>query len=503
MIATALLALALQSAGPRVEFLVEELLTNPTTTSVELSLMPGEPAEFFVEFGLPGSGLPEVTSPMTVGAGERATFRLDGLEPGTRYVYRAHIRRPGQHPFEARAAHAFRTLRQDLEATVRFGYTADSHITGRYLKYLCSPTPARRRYLTEFETTLRNMLSSELDFVVAGGDNFMLHGQSFGCDEVPEYGQGTVQDADQADRRVEAALSPRFWGRVATSLPLFLVLGNHDGEARFGNTTGSCAHFASTWSLSRAARLKHLPDPGTVYSSGTEQAGYYTFVSGPVRVIVLDVMTGPDRYPTVDTWTLGPAQLRWFKRVVEGSHEPWKLVFIEHLVTSASAGPQCLVPGGGSYQYGRGGIRVTDDGTIRGEFLGEQAYIQELMRENGVDAFFHGHDHVAVVGEKKAVDGSGEGVVYVLGGIPAGSGLPGWGDEPWFRHQMDYDDDGVPDFLSNVNGSVQAGFYRITVHGRDRVEVEYVGTDQDDPAANGETIFSFQLFSDGTNSLHF
>jgi hypothetical protein len=300
------------------------------------------------------------------------------------------------------------------------------------------------------------------------------------------------------------------WGKLTRELPFFHVLGNHDGEARYGDAEGSYGHFEDTRALSRGARLRHLPDPTAVYDGSQNRDLYFTFTSGDARFIILDVMSGPDDYPSVpEDWTLGAEQLAWFERVLQGNDRVWTFVFIEHL-DGGIMRPDGLPlphPGGekGKHAYGRGAMRATLDGTPRGEFRGEQALLQKLMRENGVDVFFHAHDHIAVVGEKRASDGSGEGVYYAMGGQASGDEFgPGWSRFDWFQQQVDYDEDGVADFLSGRksggNASSRPGFYRVSVNGKRSIELAYV-VSSPRPELDGTIAFGLTIRADGTSSL--
>jgi hypothetical protein len=493
---------ASEAPGP-VELRTEEIVTNPTERSVQIGLVPAEDVELYATFApleAATEGDASQMTPLHVGAGKLAVLRLEGLAAGTRHRAQVHLRRPGENGFVARAPVHFRTLRADPGATVRFAYAADSHIVGRHIKGECERSPGSSAR-SNFQQTLENVLASDLDFVIAGGDNFMTHAPLLrGCPAYEAYGSGTVRTAAQADLRYELGLA--LWGRVPRELPFLYVLGNHDGEARFGDARGSYGHFSDTRALSRNARLRHLPDPTATYDGSRDGDLYYTFRSGSARFIVLDVMAGPTALPRrVDDWTLGAAQLRWLEAVLVANRSPWVFVFAEHLVggvTHPDGRPFADEAGTpGEYHYGRGGLRSTVDGTTKGRFLGEQAALQALLRRHGADVFFHAHDHVAVIGEKRDPDGRGEGVYYAMAGQASGDADgPGWVAEPWFASQMDYDGDGRPDY-AGANGTAAAGFYRVTVEGTKRVLLEFVRSDSPD----APVAFRWTIFPDGSSEL--
>ena len=91
----ALIATACVEPEPALRFVSGEVLSHPGTTSVELSLIPAEPAELFVEYGPVGDDGLQPTTPTTVAAEATGLVQLDGLRPGTRYRYRVRSRREG------------------------------------------------------------------------------------------------------------------------------------------------------------------------------------------------------------------------------------------------------------------------------------------------------------------------------------------------------------------------------------------------------------------------
>ena len=492
-------------------FIVEEVLVNPTETTVQLAVYPRGAAAVFVEYWEAEGGMRRRSGAQRSAAApqEALVFQLDGLEPDHEYQYRVVWQEEGGQGGQRiqRPAASFRTLRRREDASFRFAYAADSHITGVFIQAQCEGKRDPELMVANFRRTLGHVLSSDVDFIVAGGDNFMTHLWKFKpCGELEALGQGTVRTPQQADLRYELALSPGLWGGLTRELPFFYVLGNHDGEAHYGDAEGSYGHFEDTRALSRGARLRHLPDPTAVYPGSKNGDLYFTFTSGDARFIILDVMSGPRDYPRVpEDWTLGPEQLAWFEGVLKENDRVWTFVFIEHL-DGGIMRPDGLPlphPGGekGMHAYGRGAMRATEDGTPRGAFLGEQALLQKWMREYGADVFFHGHDHVAVVGEKKSADGRGEGVYYAMGGQASGDRYgPGWSRFDWFQEQVDYDEDGVADFLEGGNASSQPGFYRVTVRGRESVELAYVISSAE-PELDGSVAFRVTLLADGSSSL--
>ena len=92
-------------------------------------------------------------------------------------------------------------------------------------------------------------------------------------------------------------------------------------------------------------------------------------------------------------WTLGEEQYQWFKGILEGSDSKYKFVLSHH-----------LVGGMPSYTYVRGGAQAVpyyewggDNWSGTWQFdtkrVGWDPPIHQLMVDNGVSAFFHGHDH--------------------------------------------------------------------------------------------------------------
>jgi hypothetical protein len=449
----------------------DELLSNPTSHSLTLSLLPAEQAQIYVEYGPARGFYPLSTDTQTVMPDEPAVFTLDGAPPDADVYYRVRCRKPGSTQFGARREHRGRTLRS-LHPTFSFAFAADSHVFWAWVDAECRNDDTHALY---FGKTMENILAADVDFLILGGDEALTH--SFTLPDCPVNGEstGTYTVATQREAELRWLVTRRYYEQVGHSVPLLFVLGNHEGEAGFAD--GSCNYYSETMEYSANARLKYIPNPFGQYGGGPA-GNYYAFRSGDALFVILDVYRYTTTVPdTPDDWSLGEEQRSWLEGILSdstGGDARWKFVFSHHLV-----GGDPLIQ---CYQYGRGGLKATDNGEINGTFLGEQSIVHQLMKDNGGDVFFYGHDHVFSMAEKVDSLGQGEGIYYVTGGRPGGP--PNfWIQEDWFKQLYDYDGDGVEDYLTDH------GFLRVTVHGMSHVNVQYIKTDPFDPDENGKIIF--------------
>jgi hypothetical protein len=183
------------------------------------------------------------------------------------------------------------------------------------------------------------------------------------------------------------------------SVPLFLVLGNHDGEA--GWQDNGAASLARV-SLSDRKQYFPNPEPDGFYTGDavTKESGgllqdYYSWQWGDALFVVLDPYWFTTAKPggRVDGWgwTLGEVQFRWLEKTLEQSRAPYKFVFCHQLV----GGNETQGRGGTEYAglYEWGGHNPDGSWGFSGHRPGWQSPIHQLMVENHVTAFFHGHDH--------------------------------------------------------------------------------------------------------------
>lgn len=343
------------------------ILGRPTGDSVTVSVLAYEQMEGYIEYGEQASGYDNKTAIRQFRKGEPSIMVFDGLKANTRYYYRLSRRTPGSTAFKQSEQYTFHTQRAAGDPFV-FTVTADSH-----LDYNTS--------IERYARTLANASADRPDFHVDLGDTFMTG----------KYGRDYLAAEKQY-------LAQRYYfGLLCHSAPLFLTLGNHDGES------GSARDGAvSLWALS--ARKKYFPNPypDSFYSgnrTNIEGAGllenYYCWEWGDALFVVLDLY-----WPTTiraregqDLWnrTLGEKQYRWLKGVLEDSSAGFKFIFIHHLV-------------GGLDRSGRGGSEAASLFEWGGRDLnGSEAFgrrrpgwsepIHQLLVRNGVSIVFHGHDH--------------------------------------------------------------------------------------------------------------
>ncbi len=353
------------------------ILGRPTQTAVTLSILAYQNREGFVSYGIAPGKLTEKTRNASLKAGEPLVVILSPLLPDTRYYYQFHSRLAGAKEVEHSPEYSFTTARLPGSAFT-FTLQADSHL---------DPGTSADVY----QQSLTNSLAAKPDFHIDLGDTFM-------CDKYEDY-------TDAAP----LYLSQRYYfGLIGHSAPVFLVLGNHDGETV--DKHGSGPDSMAVWSNSQRKRYFPNPVPNDFYTGNSTPhpvAGllgdYYAWVWGDAQFIVLDPFwftTG--RSKEGDNWprTLGREQYDWLKHTLEGSRSKFKFVFIHHLA-------------GGESKEGRGGAEAAKyfewggrnlDGSdvFKDKRPGWPKPVHQLLLDHGVSAVFHGHDHLYV---KQELDG--------------------------------------------------------------------------------------------------
>jgi hypothetical protein len=354
-----------------------EILGRPTGNSVTMSILFNAPAEVYWEYG---------TSPgnYTLSTGNffaakdlplEAVFPI--LVPDLKYHYRTRFRPAGTTgPFLSGPEHTFHTPRPAGQSFT-FAIEADPHLD-------TNSNP------DAYTLTLQNILSENPDFLIDLGDTFFSEKQ-------PGVNQAIITERH--------ALYRPYFGIVCHSAPLFLALGNHEGECgwRLNGTPDNVAVMAAN------TRKLYYPNPipDDFYSGDTKteefvglRQNYYAWEWGDALIVVLDpywyTVTKPDW-----GWTLGKDQYTWFKNTLTSSSAKFKFVFCHNLVggngNDARGGAEFahLFEMGGSNADGTYGFDQNRPGWGKS--------IHALMVENHVSIFFHGHDHFYGKQEKDGV----------------------------------------------------------------------------------------------------
>lgn len=347
------------------------ILGRPTDRSIVLSLLAHRAAEARVVWWREDAPLAAASElRAALAAGRPAELRLDGLSADTAYRYRVEFSAAAADaaPF-APAEGSFHTARPP-GAPFTFVITADSHLDE-------NTQPAL--YLR----SLRAAAARRPDFVVDLGDTFMTEKRPRAEDALPQY------------------LAQRFYfGQLAASAPLFLTLGNHDGEGgRYDDGTASAR---AVWSVLTRKTYFPNPEPDAFYSGNATphpHAGplqnYYAWIWGDALFVVLDPFWPTPRMRRSDAnWkmTLGRAQYDWLASTLAASRARHKFVFIHHLVGGLDRQARGGVEASHLYEWGGGD-------PVGGKTFAEMRPdwpepIHALLARHGVSAVFHGHDHL-------------------------------------------------------------------------------------------------------------
>jgi hypothetical protein len=349
-----------------VQFICNELLGRPTSNSITVNLCANKDLDVFVEYGTRPATYTNQTPASTFQNNTPFNIVLNNLQPGTMYYYRVRYRITKSTDFAARAEHSFTTAK--LKGTAfTFAIQADPHLDS-------NSNPA------VYALTLQNILSQRPDFLLDLGDTFM-------SEKISRPTQDTIT--------FRHLLLRSYYDLICHSIPLYLVIGNHEGELGWllDGTANNLAVLASN------TRTKYYPNPlpDAFYSGNTvsEQfvglrQNYYAWEWGSALFVVLDPYWYTKKKPDWG-WTLGADQYNWFKNVLRTSKAQFKFVFAHQLV-------------GGNGTDGRGGSEYVDFFEMGGRNQdstwafdanrpGWEKPIHALMLENNATVYFHGHDH--------------------------------------------------------------------------------------------------------------
>lgn len=363
------------------------ILGRPTDHSITLSILWNKDVSVVIRYGIEEK-LDKKTGLVELKTGEPKEVVIDNLQPDTEYYYSVIASSAQKSLLPITGNGRFHTQRNKGKSFI-FTMQADSHLDEN-----CS--------LSLYEQTLRNTLSSNPDFHIDLGDTTMV---------------GKIPDRSMAVRQYEAQ---RYWlSQICHSAPLFLVIGNHDGEEAFKNGPINEDGLA-VWAALQRKHYFSNPLPDDFYTANTQPqryAGmlqdYYSWEWGDALFVVLD----PYWYSQgtrggSEPWnmTLGKPQYDWLAKTLRTSKAKFKFVFIHQLVGGSDNGSRGGVEFAPLYEWG--GHEKNGENTFAANRPGWEKPIHSLLVETGVTILFHGHDHFFA---KQELDG----VIYQLVPQPA------------------------------------------------------------------------------------
>ncbi len=341
-----------QGGGPPADFrtevpahAIDVILARPTANSITLSVLAAKDTAAMFRHSPGGAA-----RPLALVAGVPFELELGALAADREYTYTVNG-----------VTGSFHTMRGPGSAFT-FAVQADSHLDGN--------TDGR-----VYANTLANIAADRPDFLIDLGDTFMTEKYPAYRDSAPQY------------------LAQRYYLGLAGT-PVFLALGNHDGEAGWRTRETGMTEWAS------AMRRKFFPPVRA-------DRNYYAWTWGDALFVVLDPFTATREKPRSAgdgwNWTLGREQYDWLRATLSASRAPFKFVFIHHLV--GGSGREARGGAEASAFFEWGGLNVDRTPGFAAHRAGWSMPVHDLLAAQHVSAVFHGHDHLYVRQER-------DGVVY-------------------------------------------------------------------------------------------
>ncbi len=448
------------------------ILGRPENHAVTLNLLTNADCEYYVEYGKNTGIYDGKTNPSSLKQSVPLEISLTGLDANASYAYRIRHREPGGTDYYAGATSAYHTQRAKNESFI-FTIEADPHWD-------------EKTDLDKTKLTFKNILNAKPDFNIDLGDTPFL-------DKLTYLGTTLASKTPSTYEAVSAISIDRrgYFDIFARSVPLYLVLGNHDGEQAY-NLNGTENNMA-IWATEARKLYYPNPSPDSFYTGDVTaepfvglREGYYAWEWGDALFVVLDPYWYTKAVKSIATgwdWTLGKAQYTWLKTTLAKSEAKFKFVFSHNLVGGFDPSLNKNIPAGSG--NGRGGSEAAHFYEWGGQNTdGSPGFdqnrpgwgkpIHQLLVDNHVSIFFHGHDHFF---GKQELDG----VTY--------QECPQPGSMSSSNHASEYGyTDGI--FLGS------SGYMRITVTGTSAT-VDYVMTylpgEETATQKNGGVAYSYSI----------
>lgn len=358
------------------------ILGSPTTTSVTVNITANTESQIYLVWGESTNNYSSQSETVAASNLKPAVLVMDGLEANHPNYYRLYFKKTGSSVFSNTMEYQFTSPRAAGE-DYSFVIQSDSHLLNKADKAL-------------YTKSMQTMAGFHPDFMFDLGDTFLND-------------QNLKSNTPSAETIRQTYFQQRAYFDIVTrSAPLFLTIGNHEGEYGY-YLDGSDDNLPALSTLARKTYFPN-PTPDSFYSGNAQTESitgqpenYYAFEWGDALYVSID----PYRYSTVDPykdkdawgWSLGKTQYDWFRKTLETSTAKYKFVFSHHAIGNVRGGANVakLYEWGG---YDNNGQYLFD---LKRPGWGKP--IQQVMKDTGVTIFFQGHDHLF---SRENVDG----VVY-------------------------------------------------------------------------------------------
>ncbi len=356
------------------------ILGAPSPTSITAKIYSlDQSGTIFIAYSTTPDSYDRQSTPVALEAGKPAAVKLEGLTPDTLYYYRLDYRSPGADISSATEEYSFHTARP-AGSSFTFTLQADPHLDEN-----SNPD--------FYYKTLENVQADHPDFHIDLGDTFMCEKHIEPLSEV----QQAAQNLNEVHARY--AYETGNFGRITHSVPLFLVNGNHEGEA--GWFLNGTAENLAVWASRARQEFFANPVPDGFYTGDTadepfigKRGSWYAWEWGNALFVVLDPYWYTKNKGGKDAWvhTLGKVQYDWLKKTLAESTAAFKFIFIHNLIGGLQGQMRGGIEAAPYYEWGG----KNEDGT---EVFGDkrpgwELPIHQLLVKNGVSAVFHGHDHL-------------------------------------------------------------------------------------------------------------
>ena len=353
-----------------------EILGRPTNNSITIQAFFDTAGEISIQYGTTSGTYLNQTPWQSFVANEPAEVLISGLSSDTKFYYRMRYRRIGATTFTTRTEHSFQTQRP-IGSTFTFVVQADPHMDEQ------SSIPV-------YERCLQNQLEDNPDFMIDLGD-FLMTDKLKRTNVTPN-----IIPHDTIPYRCKLLRSK--YETICHTVPLFIALGNHEGESGW-NLNGTSENIA-VWDTNERKKYFLNPAPDGFYSGDAtsynfvgQRESYYSWTWGEALFVVIDPYWFTPTKPNATTgwlWTLGQGQYNWLRTTLESSTAKFKFIF-SHQIVGGDPDGRGGVEFANLYEWGGNNLNGTPGFATNRP--GWYKPIKELLTENKVTTFFHGHDH--------------------------------------------------------------------------------------------------------------